>query len=277
MRLTVSISVLLLGLAPVAWAQDTNTVSLADVARQTRAHAGTAVKSWDDQNSDFGRTTDESTACGAPLPEIPSGFVAGLIGQPVNDPNLAKLLTHWLSKHPDLDLMHPDDLAKLQFPRTPVQVESNQAAAHRIAQRWLAQVSAAANSGSPNDFSAAAAALNNSEKSNDGAVLAAAVDAEQQRRVRSDGSEADKVQEAVNLYTICETRRHQEFEGEIDKLAKQELQKSVAELQVGAGQNAAENPQNAQNLQNGQSPQNPQDAQNARNQQNGQKVPTNGL
>ena len=256
MRLTVSITVLLLGLAPVALAQDMNTVSLADVARQTRAHTGTAVKSWDDQNGDFGRSTDESTVCGAPLQEIPSGFVAGLIGQPVNDPNVAKLLTHWLSKHPDLDLMHPEDLAKLQFPRTPVQAESNQAAAHRIAQRWLADATAAADSGNPNEFdSAVGSVMNNPASSNSGAVLAEAVDAEQQRRVRSDGSETDKVQEAVNLYSICETRRQQEFEGEVNQLAKQEFQKAAAQIQARAVQNA----------------------QNGQNEKNAQNLPTNGL
>lgn len=244
MRLTVSITVLLLGLASVAPAQDVNTVSLADVARQSRAHAGAPVKSWDDQNSDFGRSTEDTgTPCGATISEIPTGFVSGLVGQPVKDPNLAKALTRWLDKHPDLDLMHPDDLAKLNFPRTPVQAEANKEQAHAIAQQWLGQASVAGESGNSNDFDAAVGAVMNAPaKSNAGAVLAEAVDAEQQRRVRSDGSDADKVQEAVNLYAICEARRQQQFEGEIDRLAKQEFQKDVVQAQA-----AKANAQNAQN------------------------------
>jgi len=240
MRLTVSITVLLLGLAPVALAQDVNTVSLADVARQSRAHSGQAKKSWDDQNSDFGRSTEDSgTPCGATISEIPGGFVAGLIGQPVKDPNVAKALTRWLEKHPDLDLIHPEDLAKLNFPRTPAQATANQQEAHSLAQIWLGDATVAANSGNQNDFDAAVgAAVNTPAKSNAGAVLAQAVDAEQQRRVRSDGSEADKVQEAVNMYSICEARRQQQFEGEIDKLAKQEFQKAVANVQAKATANA---------------------------------------
>lgn len=240
MRLTVSLTVLLLGLAPVALAQDVNTVSLGDIARQSRAHNGQAKKSWDDQNSDFGRSTEDSgTPCGATIAEMPSGFVPGLIGQSVKDPNVAKALMRWLEKHPDLDLVHPEDLAKLNFPRTPAQVEANQQSAHSIAQSWLGDATVAANSGNQNDLDAAVgAAMNGNGKSNAGAVLAEAVDAEQQRRVRSDGSEGDKVQEAVNMYSICEARRQQQFEGEIDKLAKQEFQKAVSQVQAKAAANA---------------------------------------
>ncbi len=246
MRLTVSITVLLLGLAPVALAQDLTTVSLADVAKQSRAHAGQAKKSWDDQNSDFGRSTEDTgTPCGASIPQIPNGFVAGLIGQPVKDPSIGKALTHWLEKHPDLDLMHPEDLAKLSFPRSMAQVEANQVAAHAKAENWVSQATTAANSGSQNEFDATVGAVMNAPAiSNSAAVLAAAVDAEQLRRVRSDGSEADKVQEAVNLYAICESRRQQQFEGEIDKLAKQEFQKAVAQVQAKATQNAQNAPAN---------------------------------
>jgi len=224
-------------------AQDTTTVSLADVARQSRAHAAAPAKSWDDQNSDFGRSTEDSgTPCGAPIQEIPNGFVSGLIGQPVKDPNLAKALEHWLQKHPDLDLMHPGDLAKMTFPRTPAQVQQNQASAHEFAQRWLAETASVAQSGNPSELNGAInSVMTTSVRSNAGSLLSQAVAAEEQRRVRSDGSEGDKVQEAVNLYSICESRRQQQFEGEVDKLAKAEFEKDIKEVSARASAQNAQN------------------------------------
>jgi hypothetical protein len=243
MRFPLSISVLLLGLAPMVLAQDTTTVSLADVARQSRAHAGAPAKSWDDQNSDFGRSTaDSGTPCGAPIPEVPNGFVSGLIGQPVKDPNVAKALERWLSKHPDLDLIHPDELAKMMFPRTPAQAQENQSTAHMFAQHWLTETAEVAATGNPNEINSAInSVMSTSLRSNAGDLLSQAVAAEEQRRVRSDGSEGDKVQEAVNLYSICESRRQQQFEGEVDKLAKAEFQKDIKEVAERAN---AQNPQN---------------------------------
>ena len=230
MRLGLWVSVLLLGVAPAVVAQDLTNVSLADVARQSREHAGTAKKSWDDQNSDFGRSPEDSgTACGAPLASVQPGYVSGLLGQPVRDPDMAKALLHWLDKHPDLDVMHPEDIARITFPMTPGQSRANQAAANSVAERWISLTSDIAEKGNQSDMNGEISSLMSTPyKSGADALLARAVREEQQRRVRSDGSDADKMQEAVNLYSICENRRQAQFETDIDKLAKAEFQKRLA-------------------------------------------------
>src|SRR3954469_21422006 len=113
MRSPLSIAVLLFAMAPVVVAQNVNTASLADVARQSRAHTNTAKHSWDDQNSDFGRSTEDSgTPCGAPLPSVQNGYVSSLVGKSVEDPELSKALVRWLEKHPDLDVVRPEELAR---------------------------------------------------------------------------------------------------------------------------------------------------------------------
>jgi len=228
MRFRLSITVLLLAVAPALLAQDLTNVSLGDVARQTRAHAGAVKKSWDDQNSDFGRD-DSGTACGAPIASLPNGYVSGMVGRPLNDAEISQALVRWLDKHPDLDVMHPEDVARIEFPRTPAQAQLNQAAAHAAVQHWLQETSAASDSGNPAEAGGAVAAVMSTPlKSNAESLLMKAVRAEQQRRINSDGSAADKAAEAVNLYSICESRRQAQFEPEVDKLAKAEFQKRLS-------------------------------------------------
>jgi len=222
MRSPLSITVLLLALAPLALAQDSSSVSLGDVARQTRAHAATPVKSWDDQNSDFGRSTEDSgTPCGAPIAGVQNGYISSFIGKSVDDPELSKSLVHWLDKHPDLDMIHPEDLAKTKFPITPAQQQMNQAAAKAAVDHWSQEAALVAQSGNATDVNNAVIQIMDTPlKSNAEGMVAQAVQAEQQRRVRSDGSPADKLQEAVNLYSICESRRQAQFEPDVDKMAK---------------------------------------------------------
>jgi hypothetical protein len=237
MRSPLSIAVLLLAVAPVLVAQNSNSVSLADVARQSRAHAGTVKHSWDDQDADFGRSTDDSeTPCGAPLPSVQNGYVSSLVGKSVEDPELAKALTRWLEKHPDLDVLHPEDLARMTFPRSAAQTLANQTTAHAAAEHWFRETVAVVQAGEMDKQAAASAVLSTPLKSNADSMLAGAVQTEQERRVRSDGSPADKLQEAVNLYSICESRRQSQFEPEVDKLAKAEYQRRISQLAQAASE-----------------------------------------
>ena len=241
MRSPLSIAVLLVAMAPVVVAQ-TN-VSLADVARQSRTHAGTVKHTWDDQNGDFGRSTDDSeTPCGAPLPSVQNGYVSSLLGKPIEDPALSKALVRWLEKHPDLDVMHPEDLARMSFPRSSSQALANQTTAHAAAEHWVRETIAVVQAGEMDPQAAMSAILSTPFKTNADSLLAQAVETEQQRRVRSDGSPADKLQEAVNLYSICESRRQAQFEPEVDKLAKQEFQKRISQLAQAGGEPPKQKP-----------------------------------
>ena len=221
MRSPLSITVLLFAFASLVVAQDSTSVSLGDVARQTRAHAGTAAKSWDDQNSDFGRSTEDSgTPCGAPI-SAQNGYVSSFIGKTVDDPELSKSLVKWLDKHPDLDVIRPEDLAKIKFPLTVTQQQYNVGTAKAAADHWLRETAGVAQTGTPSELNTAVNEIMDTPlKSNAESLTAKAVDAEKERRVRSDGSAADKLQEAVNLYSICESRRQAQFEPDVDKMAK---------------------------------------------------------
>ncbi|MGZ4816746.1 MAG: hypothetical protein ACXVZV_15125 [Terriglobales bacterium] len=242
MRSSLSIAILLMALAPVVVAQSASTVTLADVARQSRAHAGTAKHTWDDQNGDFGRSTEDSgTPCGAPLPSVQNGYVSSLVGKPIEDPELSKALMRWLEKHPDLDVMHPEDLAKVSFPHSAAQLQLNQQTAHAAAEHWFRETVAVMQSGQMDPNAAVSAIVGRPLNSTAEVMLAQAVQNEQQRRVRSDGSAEDKLQEAMNLYSICESRQQAQFEPEVDKLAKQEFQKRIAELAKSSGEPAKHN------------------------------------
>ncbi|HUN87751.1 MAG TPA: hypothetical protein VMU28_03110 [Terriglobales bacterium] len=240
MRSPLSITVLLFAFAPLVVAQDSNSVSLGDVARQTRAHAGTAAKSWNDQNSDFGRSTEDSgTPCGAPITSAPNGYVSTFIGRPVNDAELSKSLLHWFEKHPDLDVVHPEDLAKVKFPLTTAQQQANLAVAKAAADHWMHETAAIAQTGNTGDLNNAVNDIMETPlKTNADSILAQAVQAEQDRRVRSDGSAADKLQEAVNLYSICESRRQAQFEPDVDKMAKALFKKEFEAANAGQTQPA---------------------------------------
>jgi hypothetical protein len=242
MRSPISIAVLLLAFAPAVMAQSTDSVSLGDVARQSRAHAVTPKKVFDDQNDDFGRADDNETPCGSPIASLPSGYVSSTLGKPIGDEQASKALLKWLDKHPDLDLLHPEDLARLSFPHSATQNKANQQVAAAAADRWLTELGSIAQEGDPGQLSAAVDSIMSSNAvSNANSSLTQAVQAEQQRRVRSDGSSADKLQEATNLYSICESRRQVQFQDEVNKLAKDYFQKRVSQL-AAASTPAKQNP-----------------------------------
>jgi hypothetical protein len=231
MRSQLSIALLVLAFAPAVLAQSSDSVSLGDIARDSRAHAVTPKKVYDDQNDDFGRADDNDTPCGSPIATLASGYVSSTLGTPIADEQLGKLLLKWLERHPDLDLVHPEDLAHLTFPKTPAQSKANQQVASAAADRWLTSLASVAQQGDPGQLNAAVdSVMKSSAVSNANTSLAKALQMEQQRRVRSDGSPADKLQEATNLYSICESRRQVQFQDEVDKLAKEYFQKRVAQL-----------------------------------------------
>lgn len=246
MRFPLLFSGLLLLLAPALVAQSSDADSLGDVARQTRAHAGSAKRVYDNQNSDFGRSAEDGeTPCGGPITGIPAGYVSSTLGQTITDDQLAKALLRWLAKHPDLDLLHPADVARLTFPHTAAQAKANQEAAIAEASQWMRQVSAPV---APNDADGvqstdiAPVVPSASGSASTKAVLAKAVALEEQRRVRSDGSEADRLAEAANLYSICESRRQEQFQEEIDKVAKEYLQKGLVSNTETASGSGTETP-----------------------------------
>jgi len=230
-RFSFSLAVLLFAFAPALIAQSSDGDSLGDVARQSRAHTSTPKKVYDDQNGDFGRAEDRDTPCGAPIQMLPAGYVSSTLGSPIADEQVTKALLKWFDQHPDLDLVHPEDLARLTFPHTPVQAKTNQQLALDAADRWVAQLPSVGPQTDPAQLSAAVDAVMNSVTvSNANTVLTKVVEAEKQRRIRSDGSPADKLQEATNLYSICESRRQVQFQEEVDKLAKQYFQRRVSQL-----------------------------------------------
>ena len=227
MRLTLAVTFLLFALVTISFAQTTTDVSLADAARQSKAHNGAAKHVYDDQNSDFGRSgEDAATPCGAPIPMLQSGYVSSLMGKTPDEELVSKALLKWLDKHLELDVMHPEDIAKINFPRTVSQAQLNRLMAIRAADQLEQEATAA--SSNPGDPAGALAALMSTPiTTGAGSVMAAAVRSEQQRRFRSDGSQADRLAEAVNLYSICESRRIVQFEGEVDQLAKAEFKKRM--------------------------------------------------
>jgi ATP-dependent Lon protease len=230
MRSPIWIAALLLAWVPVVAAQSSTPDNLADVARESRTRAASTKHVWNDQNGDYdGRTAeDASTPCGAPLQSFEAGYVSSLGGKVPTDDQDKKALLRWFEKHPELDVMHPEDIAKINFPRTAAQAQTNQSMANAAADQMVRQTSAATESGNPNDVNASiSAAMSIPITTNASSTLATAVRNEQARRVRSDGSETDRIEEAVNLYSICESRRMVQFQDEVDRLAKQEFQKRL--------------------------------------------------
>ncbi|HVZ15509.1 MAG TPA: hypothetical protein VG897_00190 [Terriglobales bacterium] len=178
------------------------------------------------------------------MPSLQNGYISSLLGKPIQDPELANALMRWLEKHPELDIFRPEDLARISFPLTASQAQENQEKAHAVAEQWYQQTAAGVQA-SNGDLTAATSAIMDAPlKSNAEVTLAQAVSIEQQRRVQSDGSTADRLKEAANLYSICESRRQMQFEPEVDKLAKQEFQKRISELAQTIGEPAKHNANN---------------------------------
>jgi hypothetical protein len=232
-------ALLLAALSAGAHAQSDST-SLGDVARQNRNHGTTATAKhvWNDDSEESLRTgEDVSSPCGAPLPNIPVGSTTALLGKSVPaDDAVAKSLLKWMQKHPDLDAMSTDDLSKMHFARTPQQLDADHTMATQTVARWVDALNAAKESGTPEQTQTFVSELMSTKSSTQAAqTLEQAIRIEQERRVHSDGSPADKIQEAVNLYSICETRHLVQTLDDVDTLAKAEFRKRLAEAVKTAG------------------------------------------
>jgi hypothetical protein len=228
MRKFVFASAMAISLVSAAVAQSDST-SLGDVARQSRNHTATAKKVWNDESEDISTGTgDGGSPCGAPLTTVPIGSTSALLGKslPVDDP-IAKSLVKWLEKHPDLDSMAVDNLSKISFPRSPEQSKANAYMASQEVDRWVAETVAAKEDGPEKVNGVVTDIMNTRNSAAPSSVVATAVEKERDRRNRSDGSQADKISEAINLYTICENRRMAQMLDDVDALAKADFRKRI--------------------------------------------------
>jgi hypothetical protein len=230
MRSIAFVSLLAISLASPAIAQN-DSASLGDVARQSRHHTASAKKVWNEETTDIGQgPEDTSSPCGTPVTTVPIGSTSALVGKdvPAGDA-VGKSLLKWREKHSGLDSISTDDLAKLSFPRTPDQARANAAMAAREVAGWISELQAAKESGPERINSLVTDIMNTHNSAGPASVVAMAVEKETQRRARSDGSPADKMAEAVNLYAICENQRMTETLDDVDARAKADLRKRIAE------------------------------------------------
>ncbi len=232
MRFLIKLTALFFAFVLTVPAQTASDVSVADAARQSKAHSSAAKRVYDDQNGEFGRSgEDTSTPCGATIASLESGSVSALMGKTPDDDDVAKTLVKWLDKHPELDVMHPEDIAKIEFPRSMGQSDGNKARAMAVATEFEKHLAAGAD---------LKTLVMTPYSSGAESVILMAIRNEQQRRVQSDGSPEDRLKEAVNLYSICENRRIQQFDPEIDQMAKQELKNRLTTPKDSATKDAAQ-------------------------------------
>lgn len=208
--------------------------SLADVARQSHVEKKADSKyTMTDQGPLPGRAPDDSV-CGEPIPIMQQVYVAALMGQtPPPDDELGTALLNWLDAHPNLETMDPEQLAEAEDPRTDQQVQSDQAFADQIAQSLADQMVEFRKSHTDSEVqNRLAKVISAPLPQREGDVLDSAVRDEKQRRQAAAGKAAsadDRLQEAVNLYAICENKRLIATQGELEKMTRAALRTKLTE------------------------------------------------
>jgi hypothetical protein len=222
-----------------ARAQETDSgVSLGDVARQNRpaAKADPKFVLTDQIEEDPGPAqTLENSICGAPIPLMQTVYASTLVGQKTpSEEEVAKELVGWLDKHPDIEKMDPEDLAKSYEPRTESQSKANKELAEKIAQSFTDEMVEYKPLHSDDEVKERVAQLMSGKLPQRQAdVLESAVRDEKRRRAEAEvktPSDKDRLEEAVNLYAICENKRLIASQGEVEKLTKAALKAKLEQV-----------------------------------------------
>jgi len=216
--------------------------SLGDVARQNRAEKPVEPKPvlTDEKESAPAESTEKS-ACGPPIPLMQLVYESALLGQKTPpEEEVAKELLDWLNQHPELEKMDPEQLAKGTEPRTERQVQGDQDLANKIAQSLADEMVEFKKSHTDEEVQDRVAKLMSATMPQRQAdVLASAVRDEKQRRAAAAGkplAENDRLNEAVNLYAICENKRLIVSEGEVDRMSKEALKAKLNEAGFKVGE-----------------------------------------
>jgi hypothetical protein len=219
-----------------ARAQETEP-SLGDLARQSRAEKKADPKHVlsDQKDQDIGpEEAPDTSLCGPPIPLMQETYASALVGQktPPED-QLGKELLGWLDKHPELEKMAPDELAKGSEPRSESQIQADRDLAHKIAQSFTDEMVEFKKNHTDEEVQERLAKLISAKTPQRQAdVLASAVRDEMQRRAAAEGkttSHDDRLNEAVNLYAICENKRLIASQGETEKMTKEALKAKLSE------------------------------------------------
>jgi hypothetical protein len=182
--------------------------------------------------------------CGPPIPLIQQMYALALAGQqPPAEDQVAKELLNWLGQHPDLEKMDPVELARKDEPRTDEQEQADKDLASKIAQSFTEELVEYKKSHTDEEVKARLEKLISGAEApqRQGDVLASAVRDEQQRRAApqaSTPSDKDRLDEAVNLYAICENKRMMASQDEVEKLTRAAMKEKLeaAGFSVAAGE-----------------------------------------
>jgi hypothetical protein len=211
--------------------------SLGDVARQNREDKKSDAKLvLSDQQEDTPSVEPADTSlCGPPIPLMQEMYASAMVGQetPPED-ELARELLGWLNQHPRLEEMDPEELAKSDEPHTDQQKQADKDLADKIAQSFTDEMVEYRKSHTDDEVQERLAKLLNSPPSpqRQADVMASAVRDEKRRRAAATGnspSEKERLDEAVNLYAICENKRLMASQGEVDKLTKAALRAKLSD------------------------------------------------
>ena len=249
MKTWLSIAMFLLVLFVVCTARAQESESLGDVARRQRSEKKDESKivltdQAHDEPAAPAPSPGEAPMCGAPLPIMQSVYVAALTGQktPPED-EMAKDLLEWLNGHPDLQKMDPEVLAKTVEPRTEAQEKADQDLANKIAQSFTDEMVEYKKNHTDEEVHGKLAALMSAKlPARQADVLERAVRDEKRRResVTEAPTDKDRLEQAVNLYAICENKRLIVSQGEVEKMSKTALKAKLEEAGFTLEQPASE-------------------------------------
>lgn len=236
MKTWLSAAMFLLVLLVVCTARAQEPASLGDVARTYRAEKkqeSKVVVSDQEHDQPAVPQPEDSSVCGAPLPIMQAVYVSALLGQktPPEDQMAAELLG-WLTAHPDLDKMDPEQLARMDEPRTDAQAQADQDLANKIAQSFTDEMVEYKKNHTDEEVQEKLSKLMSAKlPTRQADVLDSAVRDEKRRRDALTGmpAEKDRLEEAVNLYAICENKRLITSQGEVEKLSKAALKSKLEE------------------------------------------------
>jgi hypothetical protein len=236
MKTWLSIVMFLLVLFAVCTARAQDSQSLGDVARKSRSEKkeeSKIVVSDQEHDQSAVPVSNDSSLCGAPLPIMQSVYVAALTGQktPPED-EMAKELMGWLNVHPDLQKMDPEKLAKTDEPRTDAQEQSDRDLANQISQSFTDDMIEYKKNHTDEEVQDKLGKLMSAKlPARQADVLESAVRDEKRRRETetSPQNDKDRLEQAVNLYAICENKRLIVSQGEVEKMSKAALKSKLEE------------------------------------------------
>jgi len=239
MKTWLSVVMFLLVLLVVCTARAQEPVSLGDVARQHRSEKSEKreeskiVLTDQDHDQVTAPEISDTSLCGAPLPIMQSVYVSALTGQKTpSEDEMAKELLAWLDAHPQLDKLDPEILAKSDEPRTEIQEQADQELANKIAQSFTDEMVEYKKNHTDDEVQQKLSALMSAKlPARQADVLESAVRDEKMRREPTNGtpSEKSRLEEAVNLYAICENKRLIVSQAEVEKMSKTALKSKLEE------------------------------------------------